>query len=101
MDLGLVVTVKQVTQCQFGSWRCDLRLEEVEDVVGPAVNDGDADVVVRVVRIRRLIDFGAARGYDVGRVESRVHGIGLAGVDHEEHFVVAADQKGDGLVDLR
>lgn len=63
--------------------------EEVEVVVGVAVDDGYADVVVGVVGVGGLVDFRGAGGDDVGGVEFAVHGVGLAGVDHEEHFVVA------------
>lgn len=63
--------------------------EEVEVVVSIAVDDGDADVVVGVVGVGGLVEGRGARGDDVGGVEARVERVGLAGVDHEEHFVVA------------
>ena len=37
-----------------------------------------------------MVDFGGAGGDDVGGVEVLVEGVGLAGVYHEEHFVVSA-----------
>lgn len=71
-----------------------MRFEEVEVVVGVAVDDGDADVVVGVVRVGGLVERGGARGDYVGGVEAGVEGVGLAGVDHEEHFVVAGEAGG-------
>ena len=62
--------------------------EKVEDVVRPAVYDSDADIVVGVVGVGGLVDFGGAGGDDVGGVEVFVEGVCLAGVDHEEHFVI-------------
>lgn len=90
MDLALVVTVEEVPQGEFGARGGHLGFEKVEIVVGVAVDDGDADVVVGVVRVGGLVDGRGARGYDIGGVEARVERVGLAGVDHEKHFVVAA-----------
>lgn len=36
-----------------------------------------------------MVDLGGARGYYVGGVEFAVHGVCLAGVNHEEEFVVS------------
>ncbi|KAK4671859.1 LOW QUALITY PROTEIN: hypothetical protein QC764_0099570 [Podospora pseudoanserina] len=41
-----------------------------------------------MVGVARLVELGAARGDDVGRVELAVHGVCLAGVDHEQDLVV-------------
>ena len=70
MDLALIVTIEKITQRQFGSRRGDLGFEKVEVIVGPAVDNGNTDVVVGVVRVRRLINFGAAGGDDVGGIET-------------------------------
>lgn len=88
MDLRLVVTPEQIAQRRSIA---DLdALEELEVVVGPAIDDGDADVVVCVVAVAALVELARAGGDDVGRVEARVEGVGLAGVDHEEQLAVAA-----------
>lgn len=42
-----------------------------------------------MVGVGRLVDFGGAGCDDVGGVEVLVEGVGLAGVDHEKHFVIA------------
>lgn len=89
MDEGVVVAVEEVAEGAERGGRGDVGLEEVEVVVGVAVDDGDADVVVGVVGVGGLVEGGGAGGDDVGRVEARVEGVGLAGVDHEEHLVVA------------
>lgn len=39
--------------------------------------------------VTALIDRATAGGDDIGRVEAAVHGVGLAGIDHEEHLVIA------------
>lgn len=66
------------------------------------VNDCDPNVEVVVVlkisearapgqstdRERVLSNLGRARRDDVWRVELRVHGVGLAGVDHKEEAVI-------------
>ena len=64
--------------------------KKVENIVGPAVYNGDADVVISVVGVRGLVDFRGAGGDDVGGVEVFVKCIRLTGVDHEEHFVIPA-----------
>ena len=64
--------------------------KKVEDVVGPAVYDSDADVIISVVGVRGLVDFRGARGNDVRGVEVFVKCIRLAGVNHEEHLVIPA-----------
>ena len=88
MNLSFIIAIKQVSEREFGVGLRDLGFEEVEVVVGVAIDDGDADVVVGVVRVGGLVDFRGTGGDDVGGVEARVHGVGLTGVDHEEHFVV-------------
>ena len=90
VDLLLVVAVEQVAEGQLAGLVLDLGLEEVEDEVGPAVDDGDADVVVGVVRVAALVRGAAARGDHVGRVEALVQRVGLARVDHEQQLAVAA-----------
>ena len=89
VDFAFVVAVEEVAEGELAGWGGDLGFEEVEVVVGVAVDDGDADVVVGVVGVGGLVDGGGAGGDYVGGVEAGVHGVGLAGVDHEEHFVVA------------
>ena len=64
--------------------------KEIENVVGPAVYDSDTDVVISVVGVRGLVDFRGAGGDDVRGVEVFVKCIRLAGVNHEEHFVIPA-----------
>ena len=43
---------------------------------------------------------GGAGGYDVGGVEVLVEGVGLAGVYHEEHFVVSDSLRRKWLVGI-
>ena len=90
MNLTLIIRVKKITQRELACWRNDLFLQEVEIVAGPAVDDGNADIVICMVGVRGLIDFGGARGDDVGGVEVGIEGVGLAGIDHEEHLIVPA-----------
>lgn len=89
VDLGLVVGIEEVAQRQLRVGSGHLRFQELEDVVGPAVDDSDSDVVVRVVRVGRLVEGAGARRNDVGRVKVGVHGVCLAGVDHEQQLMVA------------
>lgn len=70
VDLALIITIEKVAQGQFGGRRSDLGFEEVEIVVGPAVDNGNTDVIVGVVGVRRLVDFGATGGDDVWGVET-------------------------------
>lgn len=44
-------------------------------------------------RVRVLSNFGGAGSEDVGRVEFRVHAISLAGIDHEEYFVISIQEQ--------
>lgn len=90
MNLGLIIGIEQIPHGQLARRGRDLVLQEIEDVIGPAIDDGDADIIVGMVAIATLIDLGAAGGDDVGAVEVLEEGVGLAGVDHEEHLVVAA-----------
>ena len=64
--------------------------KKVENVVGPAVYDSDADIVISVVGVRGLVDFRGAGSDNVRGVEVFIKCIRLAGVDHEEHFVIPA-----------
>ena len=89
MYLLLVIAIKQIAHGKFGRRVFDLVFQKLEIVVCVAVDDGDADVVVGVVGVGGLVDFGGAGREDVGGVEFGVHGVGLAGVYHEEDFVVA------------
>lgn len=90
MDLGLVVAVEELADGDAAAGVRHALLEEGEVVVGVAVDDGDADVVVGVVAVRRLVDGGGARGDDVAAVQALVHRVGLARVDHEQHLAVPA-----------
>lgn len=89
MNLALVVAVEEIADCLLAGRFSHLVFEEVEVVVCVSIDDSNADVVVSVVGVGGLVDFGGAGGNDVGRVEFGVHGVGLTGVDHEEHFMVS------------
>lgn len=89
MYLAFVVAVEEIANGFLAGRFSHLILEEVEVVVCVSIDNGDADVVVSVVGVGGLVDFGGAGGNDVGRVEFGVHGVGLTGVDHEEHFMVS------------
>jgi len=89
MYLLLVIAIKQIAHGKFGRGVLDLVFQKLEVVVCVAVDDGDADVVVGVVGVGGLVDFRGAGCEDVGGVEFGVHGVCLAGVYHEEDFVVA------------
>ena len=89
VNLRLIIAVKEIANRLLRRWFADLGLEEVEVVVCVAVDNCDADVVVCVVGVGRLVNLAAAGGDDVGRVELGVHCVGLARVDHEEHLMVS------------
>lgn len=51
MDLGLVIAVEEMAKRLLAARFADLRLEEIEVVVGVSVDYGNADIVVCVVRV--------------------------------------------------
>ena len=55
MDLLDVVAVEQVAEGLVRGWTCDLRLEKFQHVVCPSIDHGDADIIVRVVTVRRFV----------------------------------------------
>ena len=87
-DLALVVAVEQIAQRLVRARPVDHGLQKLENVVCPPIDDGHAHVHVGMVAVAALVDLAAARRDDVGRVEILVHGVRLAGVDHEEDLMV-------------
>lgn len=67
--------------------------KEFKVIVRVAVNDGNADVVVGVVGVGRLVEGGRTGSDNVGGVETGVEGVCLTGIDHEEHFVVTGKEE--------
>ena len=90
VNLGLIIRIEQIAHSQLARRGRDLILQEIQDIIGPTIDDRDPDIVIRMVTIATLIDLRAARRNDVGAVEMLEERVGLAGVDHEEHLVVAA-----------
>ena len=90
VNLSLIIRIEQIPHGQLARRGRYLVLQEIQDIIGPAIDDGDADIIIRMVAIAALIDLRAARGDDVGTVEMLEERVGLAGVDHEEHLIVAA-----------
>lgn len=89
MDLALVVAVEKITNCLLAGRFSNLVFEKVEVVICIPIDDGNADVIVGVVRVGGLVDFGGAGGDDIWGVEFGVHSVCLTSVNHEEHFMVS------------
>lgn len=83
VDFVIVVIIEEFVECFFVVEVFDLWFKKFEVVVCVVIDDSDIDVVVGVVGVWGLIEFGGVSGDDVWRVEVVVYGICLVGIDYE------------------